>query len=829
MASATAATPSPTPTEPRLSAAPVLPLALALAAGIGVASAAAADPLAVLAVAGALLACALAIDRGGWRRTAAAALLGGVGALGLALGAGSPMPPAHIARLALPRTVTLDGGLRAEPVRFAADRVRLLLDVDGVDGGEGRRATTGRVQVTLYGEVPPLGQDQRVAVTASVHPPSTFRNPGGFDYAAHLRRAGILLVGSARAERLTPLTADRPSWPVVVRRWAVRTIAAALPDAAAALLAGLLLGERTGLPPEIDDAFRRAGAYHVLAVSGFNVALVGASVLALLALLGVPRRASLAAAGAALVAFALIVGAQPSVLRATLMGLLLIAAALMERESQLGNALALSGLALLVAAPADLWDPGFQLSFAATAGIVHLAGPLAAWLGTFGVGRRLALALGASLAAQAAVLPLMLVHWNQLSLVAPAANLAVVPLAGLATLLGMAALATAAMSGWAADLAWQALWAVLLGLRAVVWLAARVPGAMVHLPAPGSAAVAAWWLALALAPLGRGRPRVRAAALALLAAAVSLGAWPWLAPSDERLRVTMLDVGQGEAILVEVPGGRRLLVDAGAGGSPRFDVGDRVVAPFLWNRAIGGLDAVAITHGDADHAGGLPAVLRHFRVRETWETGRWPEGAARALAALERAGTPRRRLHAGQRLPLGDALITVLGPQAGPVDGTVNDASLVLRLEWRGIAMLLTGDVGRAGEADLVARGGPLLGAVVLKVAHHGSRFSTGPALLDAVKPRVAIVSAGPRNPFGHPSPEALARLRDAGARVYRTDRDGAIILETDGVTLDVTRWAARHTETIRIDAGPSPENTTAPGGISGGREWDARERESGR
>jgi competence protein ComEC len=660
-------------------------------------------------------------------------------------------------------------------------------------------------------------------VAATLHPPTSFRNPGGFDYAAHLRRGGILLTGSARAERVAPLTGDTPSWPVAVRRWATGAIASALPEGSAALLAGLLLGERAGLPREIDDAFRRAGTYHVLAVSGFNVALVGSSALALLALLGAPRRAALLAAGGALAGFALVVGGQPSVLRATLMGLLLVAAALIERESRLGNALALAALALLVVHPGDLWDPGFQLSFAATAGIVYLTRPAAAWLGERGVRRPVALALGVSVAAQAGVLPVMLAHFNQLSLVGPAANLAVVPLAGLATLLGMLALAATAVSEGAASLVWPALWLVLLGLRAAVWLAARIPGAMVHLPAPGPAAVLAWYLALALVPHARARRGARAAAVALLAAAVGLAAWPWLRPGDGRLRVTVLDVGQGDAILVEAPDGPRLLVDAGAGGPRRFDVGARVVAPFLWNRPVAALDAVAVSHGDADHAGGIPAVLGHFRVGEVWETGRWPEGTAGARAAIERSGVRRRQLAAGQRLWLGEVLITVLGPEPGPPAQRINDESLVLRLDWRGFAMLLAGDIGAGGEAGLADRGAPLR-AHVLKVAHHGSRSSTSAGFLEAVRPRVALVSAGRRNPFGHPSPAVLARLAGAGARVYRTDRDGAIVLETDGATLHVTRWAGRRVDAIPLE----PEDTAAPGGIPEGREWDAREREGG-
>src|SRR5713101_3774861 len=221
------------------------------------------------------------------------------------------------------------------PVRWAPDRTRLILDVDGFFDGPDRRPASGRLQVTLYGETAAVGEGQRVSAELKLARARGFRNPGAFDYPAFLRREGILLVGSGRADSLVPLTADEPPWPVRVKRWALAIISAHLPETSAALLAGLILGEKTGLPPEAEEAFRRAGVYHILAVSGFNVALLAASVFFVLSALGVSRRATAVTAGVALVGFALVVGGQASVLRATVMGLLLLAATLLDRESQL--------------------------------------------------------------------------------------------------------------------------------------------------------------------------------------------------------------------------------------------------------------------------------------------------------------------------------------------------------------------------------------------------------------------------------------------------------------------------------------------------------------
>ena len=782
----------------RVESAPLLPLVVAFAAGIVAASCLTPSPVALLELSGGFLVVAAVAIGFRFDRSATLLLVAVVVTLGALRGVSSLLPPDHIARQVLPPVVTIEGRLAQEPVRWAPDRTRLLLDVDAYHEGADRRPATGRVQLTIYGEAAPLGEGQRIRAEVRLYRPIGFRNPGVFDYPEHLRRQGILLVGSGRADRVIPLTADAPPWPVKVRRWAVATLHAQLPESSAALLAGLLLGERTALPSETDEAFRRAGVYHVLAVSGFNVALLASSVFASLALLGVARRPTALVAVIVLVGFALVVGGQPSVLRATVMGLLLLGGILIERESKVMNALCLAGLVLLAWTPTDLWDPGFQLSFAATAGIVYLAGPFMEFLGQLGWPHWLAAAVAVSLAAQLPVTPVMLAHFNQLSLIGVAANLLVVPLAGPATTLGMLALVVQLVSETAASLLFNTLWLLLLALRAVVWAAAAVPAAMVHLPAPAPAAIAAWGGALLLLPYVAARVWARRAALGLLAVALGLSVSPWVSPGDGRLRITFLDVGQGDATFVELPEGPRILVDGGPGGARRFDVGERVLAPFLWNRPVAGrLDVVALTHSDSDHAGGLGAILRHFSVGEFWETGRWGPGSEDTLAALQRAGTLRRVLTAGQRLWIGSALFTVINPDSVP-NPSVNDDSLVLRLDWRGVAVLLPGDLGGPGEARVLEREAPVR-VLLLKVAHHGSRSSSSAAFVEAARPAFAIISVGARNPFGHPTPEAVARLEAVGARIYRTDRDGALIIETDGARLWLTRWASRTTEVFDL------------------------------
>jgi competence protein ComEC len=744
---------------------PLAPLAVAF--GIGIVAAPAIEP----ALLWTLWLGALVIGAGvlalGAIRGASVTLLVAMAALGALRGAENPLPSDHIARLGLPRAASVEGRLAAEPTRWAPDRTRLLIDAERADGAP----ISGRLQATVYGVPPPLTEGQRVTGLFRLHPATGFHNPGTFDYGEHLARQGIRVVATGRAESVATLDDPAPPWPVRVRRAAVASMGAALPPVSAALLAGLLLGDRTDLPRDVDEAFRLAGVYHVLAVSGFNVAILAAAVWTLSRFLRVPRRAGALTAIVIVIGFALVVGPSPSVLRAVVMAVLVLSALLLERDASVTNSLALAALVILAARPGDLFDPGFQLSFAATLGIVVAPVPRGVIVG----------ALAVSAAAQLAVLPVTLTHFNQLSTIGVVANLGVVPLAGAATVVGLVAVGLSFLSEAIGAVAFDAVWPLLLALRGVVALAARVPAAVVHLPAPGPIAMVCYVGGLALllahgrAPSVRGRLVRRGVALGLLALAVGIAVWPLARSPDGRLRITVLDVGQGDAVVLEMPDGRVILVDAGSGGPMRLDAGERVVAPFLWNRGVLRLAGLAVTHDDADHAGGMAAMRRLFRIDEQW-------------TATSAPSEPRR---------FGRATVTPLPPAAAA--GRRNDEGLVLRVELGLASFLLAADIGAAREHELIGSG-TRLASTVLKVAHHGSRFSTTAEFLRAVRPTAAAISVGARNAYGHPDPGVLDRLAEAGVEVYRTDRDGAVIFETDGGTLTVTRWTRRSVDRFCLD-----------------------------
>ncbi|MFQ5789215.1 MAG: DNA internalization-related competence protein ComEC/Rec2, partial [Acidobacteriota bacterium] len=537
----------------------------------------------------------------------------------------------------------------------------------------------------------------------------------------------------------------------------------------------LLVGDRSLIPPWAERLYQRAGTFHVIVISGAHVGLVAWFLYGGLRWLGLDQRPALVCLLVALPMYAWVCGGRPSVVRAVAMGVAVVGTRLLSLEVCLVNGLALAALFLLALRPQDLRDPGFQLSFLATAAIVGLASPLArrlrARLG------RLGPLLAVSLAAQMAVLPVSAWHFQRLTPGAIVASLLAMPLA-LGSILAGALLVVVGPIPWlSAGVARMALLAVgglTLSSRAVVGL----PGGSVPVPRPGTLWMTAYLLALTAALLSRGARRWSGVAVTVLLTLALV--WSPQPKGVAEMRLTVLDVGHGDALFLELPDGARLLVDGGGSYNRSFDIGEDVVVPYLLRRGVRGLDAVILTHSDLDHLGGLLGVVSRLRVREIWEGGSsWDRRSYRELRAraLER-GVKVRRLSAGEERTFGEVRLEILAAGGASSDPGNND-SVVLRLCYGKSKILLTGDAERQLEEHLLRWGGPL-GADVLKVGHHGSRSSTTPAFLEAVRPRLALISTGASGPFRLPSARVLHRLRARDVTCLRTDRDGAITLRFD-------------------------------------------------
>ena len=605
-------------------------------------------------------------------------------------------------------------------------------------------------------------------------------------------------------------------------RWAVDgALGRAVPEPEAGLASGILIGLRERVSQAVADDFTVTGLTHVVAISGWNIALVAGIATALLRATGLRRRWRSAIVLAAIVAYTVFAGADASVVRAAVMGGVVLIAREGGRPSGAAAALGLACWGLLLADPGMIEDIGLQLSMAATAGLLALGGPAerAVRRACRDRGPRwLSESLGVSLAAQLSTLPLVLFHFGRLSLISPLANLLVapvVPLAMLGAVIGVVVAPLLALGQLSLLLAplLLAAWLPLVLMTRGASLLARVPLANVELAEPLDIVGALVALAilvvvlrrtrrsrrrpelttLAPTPTGpapptahRGQWRLVAAGLSLtLVATVSVAL---VAGPAAALRVSVLDVGQGDAVLLEARDGERMLVD----GGPDPDVLVRRLDERIptWDRRI---DTALLTHPHEDHAGGLAGLAPRYRVGRVVETGMPSEGAGvlELRAASARLSIPRSRVLRGDRLRLGQAAIEVVWPPRELLpdrplsDGrAINGTSIVLAVHVGEQHILLTGDAEDDHDADLLeALAGRRYRWDLLKVAHHGSATSTSQPLLEALRPRLAVISSGTGNPYGHPAPATLARLASVGASVWRTDRGGTLTVDFDGRT----------------------------------------------
>jgi len=691
--------------------------------------------------------------------------------------------------------VTILGVVVSHP-EAESDRTYVVLEVREIRRGDEIAYPRARVQVTVV-DAPPVTYGDVVLMRAELRRPDPAANPGGFDYREWLRRQAITATAFVRYARHFEVVGSDPPNPLMQAASRLRTVvqaglAAVLPPEEAAVVAAVALGDRRPLAADTEEAFRRSGLSHLLAVSGLHVnffVFVGYAVLKALRVPALPR--ALAALVLAWL-YVLATGARPPAVRAGVMATAGIAADALGRRRHPQAALAAGALVLLLHNPLVLFDVSFQLSIAATAAIVLLARPLRRRM------RRLpgpaASALAVTLAAQIGVTPLLASTFYQVSLAGIAGSALAAPLASLlvpagllAGLLGSVAPSVGAWLGAAVRV-------LAVGLAGLAEWLARVPWAMVDVSPPLPALVAGWWL-LWWTRLQQGlssvrRRRVTLAAAALLAA----GLWaPLLAEgAAQQLEVIVLDVGQGDAVFIRTPDGVTALVDGGgwAGGAAAGNPGDSVLLPYLRYAGVGAVDVVVNTHPHEDHLQGLVPVLARRPVALAVDGGQdvpgpsWPE----YRRVVEEKGVMRWVARAGDVIRLGRHVVLEVLHPAEPLRGTrsdLNNNSVVLRVKYGETAALLTGDIESEAQLELLQRGTDLR-AQVVKVPHHGSRWAFVGAFYEAVGAEIAVIPVG-TNTYGHPAPEVVEALARMGMRVYRTDQHGAVLLSSDG-----TRWTVR-------------------------------------
>ncbi len=736
----------------------------------------------------------------------------------------------------------------------------------------------------------------RVTIDGPLEP-----RPDG-DYGAYLERIGASGIVRARSVAIAATPEDAGRALEGLRRSADEALGLAIPEPEAGLASGILIGLRDRVDRGLAAAFTAVGATHVVAISGWNIAIVAATLGALAGRVARRRRAALTAA--AIVAYVVFVGASPSVVRAAAMAAVVLLARELGRPSRAAASIGWAVSALLVVDPRLVDDVGFRLSALATAGLIAWGTPLTTRLAGATPGRArawLAESLGISLAAQLATLPIVALEFGRLSIVSPAINLGVVPLVAPAMAAGAVALVAGGLSlvgapSVVAVIGGLPAWGLLAGIVGLVRAGAAVPYASLDLVAPWDIVVAASAAAVIVgvdrwlrgrragpgghaaarpsrgappaarplpahplpahplpahplpagslpaqaaraqglpARLPRGQPRPalglrlagrrlrlprghaeRLLAGGLVAALMALTVAVVHRP-DGIARLTILDVGQGDAILLEGQRGGRLLVDGGPDPGRLLVALDEHLPP--WDRRI---DAIVLTHPHEDHAAGLAVLIGRYAIKRVLEAGMIGPGPGYAAlnAVLAQSGTSRGVLQTGSHLAVDDVRLRVLWPDPGTVPETppdtgtgINNVSIVLLGEVNRHQFLLTGDIEEQIDPTLVARGLPH--AEVLKVAHHGSRTSSTEAFLEAVDPAIAVISSGRGNPYGHPAAATVTRIEDIGAQLLRTDTNGSVEIDLGPGPIRVhpargypTVGAARLTAAV-----PPPSTVTTP------------------
>ena len=704
----------------------------------------------------------------------------------------NPIGANHIANFIEDKKLTIICTVLDKEYYPNPEKISLKVKVDQIERGDYSIRTQGLILVNTYLDDCPYEYGDVLKIKGKLEKPIRQKNFGEFDYELYLAREKIFTYLNIWQEKdIKKIGEDDSNFLVsfsLSARDKIKEITKqTLPPPYNYLLIGMLLGEKGFIPPDLKEVFAEAGVMHILAVSGLHVGIIAMALLVFLSILRLPKKLKLLTLILILIIYASITGFRPSVLRATIMFILLIGGKLIDRNRNLNISLFFAAFLILLLNPLILYDAGFLLSFIVTFFIINLSPILQGLFSKIVVWIKNPLAV--STAAWIGIFPLSAYFFSKVSIISIVSNIFIIPLTGIAVILGFVTFFIGLASISLASIIANINYLILNLITLIAKSFSLLPFAFIYVAQPSIMVIALYYLTIFLIIEIFYKKKLshkikKKAALVVLLVILLIIIIQVFYPADN-LKVNFINVGEGDCILIEAPNKINILIDGGGTPQSNFDVGSKIVIPYLRRKGINKINLLVLTHPHLDHLEGLLPVIKEFKVDMVLDSGLICDSSEykEFISIIQKKGIPYRQAKAGDNFIFSNNLeIFLLNPLYDSDfydESDFNNASIVVKLFYKNANFLFTGDIEEAAEKKLLIWQN-ILQSDILKVGHHGSVTSTNLEFLDKVDPSIAVITVG-KNHFGHPSRKIIERLEDKNIQIYRTDEDGTIIIRTNG------------------------------------------------